>query len=223
MAAVPAPSVMQLLRRRRRRRWLIVLLICGVLAPVIWMDWQGWFLYRGDDLAKYHEKTYTVNRVIDGDTLELDVPDGKKVVTVVRLWGIKAPEIAHPSFGLRQAEHLGPEAAMLAQQLAEGKQVRLELQSHRSRDNYGRLLAYVIFPDGKSLNEQLLSSGLATADNRPGDQRYIHQHMDRYARLQQQAQRERIGLWAGSASNKSTVKTPRNRATPAATQPVNTP
>jgi len=71
--------------------------------------------------------TYTVERVIDGDTLKLT--NGEEV----RLIGIKAPK----------DEKMGQEATRyLKNWLKEGIEVRLEFDVQRE-DKYGRLLAYV--------------------------------------------------------------------------------
>jgi len=72
------------------------------------------------------EKTYTVERVIDGDTLKLT--NGK----TVQLIGIQAPE----------DEKMGQEATVYVRTLLEGKIVRLDFDVHKI-DKYGRLLADV--------------------------------------------------------------------------------
>lgn len=48
------------------------------------------------DFQKYHQKQFRVHRVIDGDTIDLDIPDGLKQQTRVRLWGIDTPETKAP-------------------------------------------------------------------------------------------------------------------------------
>ncbi len=66
----------------------------------------------------------------------------------------------------------------------------VRLEAHRLRGRYGRLLAYIVLPDGTVLNERLLSEGLAQADDR-----WPHRDMDRYRQLEDQAKREKRGLW----------------------------
>ncbi len=62
--------------------------------------------------------------VIDGDTLHLSTPDAGKVVKV-RLQGVAAPE---------RSDAGGAEATRFVEQLAEGRQVRCELDGSRSKD-----------------------------------------------------------------------------------------
>jgi len=78
--------------------------------------------------ASYGE-TYTVERVIDGDTLKLT--SGEEV----QLIGIKAPE----------DEKMGQEATKFVKGVIWlGQVIRLEFDV-QERDKYGRLLAYVYY------------------------------------------------------------------------------
>lgn len=159
-----------------------------LLAALATLDRRGWFVHSAD-WQTYEGRQFTVVRVVDGDTLDVDAPDGERPRTRVRLWGINAPEM---NVGKPQA---GPqpwavEATQQARELAEGKRVRLELQSHEIRDRYGRLLAYVRLPDGSYLNERLVLAGLARVDRR-----FPHERMQRYVLLEQQARRQGVGLW----------------------------
>jgi endonuclease YncB( thermonuclease family) len=176
------------LRRRGRRRlgaFVFGLVLAAALAAA---DRRGWFVQDGD-WSKYHGRSFTVARVVDGDTLDVDVPDGKHAHTRIRLWGIDTPEmnVGKPELG---PQPWAVEATDRARALADGKRVTLELQSHEIRDRYGRLLAYVRLPDGTYLNEQLVLAGLARADRR-----FPHERMDRYLLLEEQARRDGIGLW----------------------------
>jgi len=91
----------------------------------------------------------TVERVIDGDTLQLS--DGSKV----RLIGIDTPEASNNPKTRRDSKRtgqdiktittLGRRASAFTRSLVEGKEVRLEFDVQK-RDKYGRLLAYVFFP-----------------------------------------------------------------------------
>ena len=51
-------------------------------------------LLKNNDLQKYHEKIFTVVNVMDGDTIDIDIPDGKYDRTRIRLWGVDTPETA---------------------------------------------------------------------------------------------------------------------------------
>lgn len=177
-----------LARRLAWRRWGVV--ITGVvLAVLVAMDRAGYLLDQGGDWGRYEGKTFRVTRVIDGDTLELAVPDGTFPVTRVRLWGIDTPELARQDTG-RPAEPFADEAAAYVRSLCRGQKVTLSLEPHRLRGRYGRLLAFVVLPDGKILNEQLLTVGLARVDNR-----FSHRWMQRFEFVQEQARHEGVGLW----------------------------
>ena len=178
--------------RRVARRWQIVL--AGVwVAGLIAVDRGGYLLDQGDDWGRYEGKAFHVTRVIDGDTLEIAVPDGAQPVTRVRFWGIDTPELAKRDTH-RPAEPFADEAAAYVRGLCRGQKVRLSLEPHRLRGRYGRLLAFVALPDGTVLNEQLLAVGLARADGR-----FSHRWMGRYELIQQRAQNEALGLWKSRA------------------------
>lgn len=177
----------------RRRRWAIVVLI-GMIV--------GWavsdYLRRSpqtepvpaalkDDMASYDGRTFRVIETVDGDTFHLDVRDGRKAHTVVRLWGVDTPEV----HGVEQPAYFGPQASKFARSLANGKMVRVELIPGRTRDRYGRLLAYIHLPDGTMLNERLVAEGYAYADTR-----FSHRLRARFVLLEEKARQARKGLWA---------------------------
>lgn len=178
-------------------RLAMALLGTLALALVVWADRTGHLAYDGEDWTRYHGHSFKVTRVLDGDTLDIDAPDGERATTRIRVWGINAPEIDHPRFQ-KKGHVLGPAAAELARRLVEGKTVRLSLQQHRLRDDFkpGRVLAYVQLPDGGDLGEQLLLAGLAISDDRGNDRRFMHERLERYNLMQWQAKSRRVGLWA---------------------------
>jgi micrococcal nuclease len=179
--------------RPRRWPWLVAAVL---LVGLIIADRSGWLLVRQpDDMAVYHGAAAGVARVIDGDTLEIEIPDRlhDRPVTQVRLWGVDCPEAAgrdHPR------EPFADAARALTQALAAHGPVTLTLEPHRTRGSFGRLLAHVELPDGSSLNEALLAAGLARADDR-----WPHALVGRYARLERAAQREGIGIWSQPPSS----------------------
>lgn len=89
--------------------------------------------------------------VLDGDTLIL--ADRRHV----RLIGINAPELGKDG---APDQPLSRAARAALEQLVGGKTVELTL-GHETHDRYGRLLAHVDLVDGRSVQELLLSSGLA--------------------------------------------------------------
>jgi micrococcal nuclease len=139
------------------------------------------------DFEKYHEKTFTVLKVVDGDTIDIDVPDGKYNHTRIRLWGIDTPETKNPEVGVM---YFGPEAAEFTTKSALQKQVTVYLNETRTRDKYDRLLAYIKLPDGGFLNEVLLTEGFAYADLR-----FRHNFYNKYKQLEAGARGRKKGLW----------------------------
>ena len=117
-------------------------------------------------------ETLTVTRVIDGDTLVS--PMGR-----VRLYGVDTPEV-----GQRCADEATDRLRGLA-----GDTVRVE-PGPRSYDQYGRLLFYLYAADGESIDEVLVSEGLAVAWRKDG------KHMQYLSEVERQARENDIGcLW----------------------------
>lgn len=119
--------------------------------------------------------TGTVVGVSDGDTIT--VLDGQKP-RKVRLARIDCPEKAQP-FGQR--------AKQFTAQLAFRKEVTVEV---RGKEFYNRVLAEVILPDGRSLNEELVRAGLAWW------YRKYAPHDKQLAALEESARRAKRGVWS---------------------------
>ena len=172
-----------------------LLIAVAAIAAVVIDDRSGLFdrtvtdsgTIAGDRL-RYDGKAFRCSRVIDGDTFDLDIPDGPHATTRVRLWGVDTPELAHDD---RPADHFGPEAAAYTRSLVEGRTVTLQLEPDgNTRGRHGRLLAFVILPDGRMLNRLLVETGHAYADPR-----YQHHLTDEFHTLQSHAHEARQGLW----------------------------
>lgn len=130
------------------------------------------------------QELHDVVRVIDGDTLVVDV-DG--VPERVRLIGVDAPAIYPKS----RVEPYGPQAAaFVAEQLAE-QRVSLETDV-QLRDRFGRLLAYVRLSDGRDLGLLLGQAGLARELSIEPDTTY----QPLYAAAVAGAKSARKGLWS---------------------------
>lgn len=95
----------------------------------------------------------TVLRVIDGDTLALDVDLGFHTRSVMscRVAGINCNELSEP---------LGHEAKALVQQLLPAG-ARVVVDSVRADKYAGRFDGRVTLPDGSDLATQLIDAGLA--------------------------------------------------------------
>ena len=173
-------------QRRRRyflRRATAAVLAVLLLAAIFAGDRIGLFgtvfAPQGPDYARYDDKTFHVSHVVDGDTLDIDVPDGKKPYTRIRLWGVDTPETKDPR---KPVQHFGPEAAEFTRRTCEDRTVRLDLVPGHTRGKYGRLLAYVYFQDGNMLNRELVRQGFAYADPR-----FDHPLRDEFRRLEARA------------------------------------
>jgi len=187
---------------RRRTRNGLLMAFCFVLLPVwVVLDHQfGGSLrqyirqstYPAGDWQKYHGKTFTVTEVIDGDTLDIDIPDGESANTRIRLIGVDTPETKHPTVSLM---YYGPEATEFTTSMAMGKQVRVRLDTAGDqRGYYGRLLAYIQLPDGKILNAEIIKNGYGYAYLN-----YSHGEFSAYQILMQQAIDKKAGLWKNAA------------------------
>lgn len=115
-----------------------------------------------------------VTSITDGDTLT--VLHNRQQIRI-RLYGIDCPERGQP-FHSRATQR----AAALAHR-------QIVTVQPESRDRYGRLVAWVVLPDGRSLNETLVAEGFAWYFRR-----YAPRNT-RLAQLEQSARHARRGLW----------------------------
>lgn len=131
------------------------------------------------------EEVGTVVKVIDGDSLEVELSDR---IEKVRLLGIDTPEMGRKD---RVAEYLAVEATAFTRKLAEGKRVKLETDPHGdTRDRYGRALRYVYLPDERMLNAVILAEGYGHAYTR-----FPFSRAEEFRRLEREAREAGRGLW----------------------------
>lgn len=131
-----------------------------------------------------------VLRVIDGDTIEIRIPESRddaESVTTVRLIGIDTPETRDPGRG---PACYGTEASSATRALLVGREVYLEFDVE-PEDRFGRLLAYVYLPDGTFVNARLVEMGYA---------RELHyepnvKHYSTLFLLQELARLQGLGQW----------------------------
>ncbi len=119
-----------------------------------------------------------VARVIDGDTIEVDI--GGRLYKV-RYIGIDTPEIG---------QYGGDVATFVNAELVAGRTVYLEKDVSET-DRYGRLLRYVWTEEGM-VNALLVSMAYAQVTTYPPDVKYQQEFLE----LQRQAQEASLGLWA---------------------------
>ena len=177
------------LHRYKLRRRMMVLGGSLLVAALIVADRNGWLLvHQADDMAAYHGMKARATRVIDGDTIEVNIADAmnKKPATRVHLWGVNAPELARPT-----SQPWAEEAAGCTRSLVGDAEFTLWLEAHQMRDGYGAVMARVELPDGRIVNEILLEQGFARADDR-----FPHAYLTRYAQLENSAKRRHVGIWS---------------------------
>jgi micrococcal nuclease len=128
-----------------------------------------------------------VERVVDGDTIEVDV-DGRD--ERVRLIGIDTPESVKPE---SPVECFGPEASKFTESLLpEGTAIRLE-RDVEARDPFDRLLAYVYrVDDGLFVNLEIVRQGYAQPLTIPPNVA----HADDFVDAARNAEADDVGLWA---------------------------
>jgi micrococcal nuclease len=147
----------------------------------------------------------TVERVVDGDTVEVRFDDGS--TETVRLLGVDVPEtraesqpgefegVPDTEAGRTCLRRAGEEATVFARERLAGERVRVQTDPRADRrGGYGRLLAYVSVVDGatagnSSFNERLLERGHARLFDSTFERR------DRFAALERGAREADRSLW----------------------------
>lgn len=104
---------------------------------------------------------YKINRVIDGDTVEIAVdflPDPLPPKLSIRVLGIDTPEKAPRAQCEAEAKKAAEASAFTKRAVAMAQSVEIQIKSW---DKYGgRVLGHVLL-DGHSLSEMLIGAGLA--------------------------------------------------------------
>jgi micrococcal nuclease len=118
--------------------------------------------------------TAQVVRVRDGDSLVV-LAEQKQIE--IRLEGIDCPEL-HQAFG--------QQAKQATSQLAHGKTVTVK---PTGTDKYNRMLANVLLPDGRNLNQELVRQGYAWWFQKYSKDQTL-------AKLETEARQKKVGLWA---------------------------
>ncbi len=131
-----------------------------------------------------------VVRVIDGDTIEVEVAGASYNVRYI---GMDTPETVDPGSPI---EWMGPEAAAVNAELVAGKSVVLESDVSQT-DQYGRLLRYVWLTDSVPwtlVNLELVRRGVASIDTWPPDVKYA----DLILAAEHSARGTSAGLWGAT-------------------------
>lgn len=131
---------------------------------------------------------YDVVRVIDGDTIVVDI-NGKK--ETVRALGMNSPETVDPK---KPVECFGSEASLEAKKLLENKKVKLQIDPNQSLfDKYDRLLAYIWSDDGIFFDEYMIANGFAFEYTYQG---VAYKYQKDFKNRETSARSSELGLWA---------------------------
>lgn len=144
---------------------------------------------------------YEIVKVVDGDgIIAKNLISNKE--EEIRFYGIDAPELT-PCKKLKQDEretHLPGRFLMelahqsynfLKKRAKIGKRITLIQEVGNEKDPYGRTLAYVVLPNGKTLNEIMVKKGFA----KPYNKLYCSE-LPKYQELNLRAKTKKKGLYS---------------------------
>lgn len=163
--------------------WILLLLVAGLVFGDV--DLRGG--EQEPALAPGATVTATLTRVVDGDTIAVEI-DGRE--ERVRYIGVDTPETVKPG---APVECYGPAARRLNARLVGDRGSKLTLRFDRElRDRYDRLLAYVYrAEDGTFVNARLLAAGAAQTLSIAPNTAY----KARFDQLEHAARAAGRGLW----------------------------
>src|SRR5699024_1265015 len=160
-----------------------------------WVDDLSSFASSIMDTQELEKDEVTVNYVVDGDTVNVTLPNGSK--ESVRLLLIDTPESKHPN---KPKQPYGEEASEFAKEtLSEGQTVTLE-KGDPERDKYDRLLGYIWIDDNTNFNQLMIEEGFARVA-------YIQEpntkYLEQFKEAEKQAENEGRNIWSieGYAEN----------------------
>ena len=125
-----------------------------------------------------YEYKATVKRIIDGDSLVLDIDLGFYMFmneTKIRLYGLDTPELMSEDPLLRLQAVLA--TRYLFDNLSIGDKVTIKTVLDK-REKYGRLLATIITNDGLNINEGLIQNKLAVSYHNLTREEQIQKHYE---------------------------------------------
>jgi micrococcal nuclease len=167
----------------------LLLALAAAVALVAWLGSEQRSPTGGTAEAAPSGDSAVVERVIDGDTIVVEL-DGRR--ERVRYVGVDAPELANREAGT-VAECWGEEARDANARMLDGAEVRLERDTS-DRDRFGRLLRHVwVARSGQwhLVAEELAAAGAVEARSYPPDTR----RDDELERAEGAARRAGLGLW----------------------------
>jgi len=139
-----------------------------------------------DDWTRFDHRTFTVSRVVDGDTIHIHTDEPND--TIIRLLGIDAPEMHDPTTD--RPAHWAERSTNYLRARINGKSVSLRLEPIETRDRYDRLLAYIYVGDADNINMDLVRDGQAYSDRR-----FKHSFRPQFEQAENEARTKKRGLW----------------------------
>ena len=123
-----------------------------------------------------------VTRVVDGDTIDVDLDLGFDIIYKcrVRLYGIDTPESRTRDKDEKARGKLA--AKFLQDAISNGNHVILQTQLKDSKGKFGRVLASVIV-DGIDINQQMIDNHMAVKYKGQSKQDIELEHMNNRAKL----------------------------------------
>lgn len=174
-------------------------LVVGLLILAAGLGLYYWRAHHPQQAGS--TETYDVQKVVDGDTIEI-MRYGKK--EEVRLIGMDTPEVVDPR---KPVQCYGREASAKAHEILEHTRVRLEFDPlSGERDKYNRLLAYLWEQDGTLYNQWMIANGYAheyTYQSQP------YKYQAEFKSAQANAKAQSLGFWGTTTCNGDT-KQPAN-------------
>jgi micrococcal nuclease len=141
---------------------------------------------------------FKVLKVIDGDTIQVDVRGHKEVV---RLLGIDTPESVDPR---KPVQCFAKEATNKMKGFIASKSVMLVDDSTQgNRDKYKRLLRYVYLPDRVRtfVNGEMVKQGYAFSYRQ-----YPTKMLDKFNSFEKYAREHNLGLWGACPSSRIAMR-----------------
>lgn len=111
--------------------------------------------------------TSKVTEVVDGDTIKVTYKGKKETIRMIL---VDTPETKDPK---QCVQLFGKEASDFTKKSLQGKNVKVEL-GVQTRDQYGRILAYIYLND-TMFNKTLLEKGLARVAIYPPNTQYLEE------------------------------------------------
>ncbi len=183
-------------KKKRIEHGIIYICICLILLTIVFIS-ENIVISCSRSLAELNSYISKVNeieakvlRVIDGDTIEVEILDNNSKYNKkekVRFIGVDTPETKHPK---KKVQYFGKEASAYTQRMLENKKVILQFDN-TTRDRYGRLLCYVFRKEDNILiNYKLIYDGYGYAYTK-----FPFKYKKEFIKAEKSAQQRKVGLW----------------------------